>query len=252
MEITSAHFERVVVRVGDVYIKVETDPDRARRERIATTFAPVPTPSVLWWHDGPPSLLALARVTGASLAKLGEPSPHPAGAWVRAGAVARSLHRGPAPADLDRTPRPLRERIDDLRDWLLANTPAPLHVVELLASFAHDVLDPRDVEPVFTHGDLQAEHVIIDDTEVSAVIDWAEGGPGDPLRDLATLTQGHGEHLEDVLAGYGADVDRDVIRGYWAVGKLNGVRFMTSHGFDASDDLAALGMYAAALTGQES
>jgi hypothetical protein len=31
---------------------------------------------------------------------------------------------------------------------------------------------------------------------------------GDPLFDLATLTLAHEEHLEDVIAGYGVDVDR--------------------------------------------
>ena len=30
--------------------------------------------------------------------------------------------------------------------------------------------------------------------------------------DLAILTLGHEEHLEDLLTGYGTEVDRDVIR----------------------------------------
>jgi aminoglycoside phosphotransferase (APT) family kinase protein len=75
---------------------------------------------------------------------------------------------------------------------------------------------------------------------VAAIIDWSEAGPGDPLADLASLTQGHREYLDDVLLGYGGDVDRDAIRGYWTLGKLNGVRFMTQHGFDASGDVASL------------
>ena len=35
---------------------------------------------------------------------------------------------------------------------------------------------------------------------------------GDALLDLATLTLGHEEHLGDVVAGYGTNVDRDLIR----------------------------------------
>lgn len=240
VEIASDHHERAVVRLGEVYVKVETNFERARREHVATARAPVPTPAVLWWHEGPPSLLALAAVPGTSLAKLGEPSPHSAEAWRRAGAAARQLHQARVPVQLDREPTSLRATISELRRWLLENSPAPPEVVDSLASYAHDVLDHRDSEPAFTHGDLQAAHVIIDNNEVTAVIDWSEGGPGDPLRDLAAVTQGHRERLDDVLAGYDAAVDRDVIRGYWTLGKLSGVRFMMSHGFDASGDLAAL------------
>jgi hypothetical protein len=39
-----------------------------------------------------------------------------------------------------------------------------------------------------------------------------EAAPGDALFDLASLTLGHQEHLGDVIAGYGTDVDLDVIR----------------------------------------
>jgi hypothetical protein len=44
-------------------------------------------------------------------------------------------------------------------------------------------------------------------------LDWSEGGQGDALWDLAVLTTGHPEHLGDVVAGYGTDVDLDVVRG---------------------------------------
>ena len=66
---------------------------------------------------------------------------------------------------------------------------------------------------MFIHGDLQITHVFVDGDEVTGVIDWSEAGQGDALFDLATLTLGHEEHLGDVLAGYGTDVDLDVIRG---------------------------------------
>jgi len=41
---------------------------------------------------------------------------------------------------------------------------------------------------------------------------WSEAGQGDALYDLATFTLGHEEHLDDVIVGYGSDIDRDVIR----------------------------------------
>jgi hypothetical protein len=41
---------------------------------------------------------------------------------------------------------------------------------------------------------------------------WREASPGDALFDLASLTLGHQEHRGDVVAGYGTQVDRDLIR----------------------------------------
>jgi hypothetical protein len=35
--------------------------------------------------------------------------------------------------------------------------------------------------------------------------------------ELASLTLGHEEHLGDVVAGYGTDVDLDVIRAWWSL-----------------------------------
>ncbi|HEX5556200.1 MAG TPA: hypothetical protein VFX13_01130 [Gaiellales bacterium] len=48
--------------------------------------------------------------------------------------------------------------------------------------------------------------------------------------DLATLTLGHEERLGDVVAGYGTDVDLDVIRGWWSVRSLRVARWLIEHG----------------------
>ena len=69
---------------------------------------------------------------------------------------------------------------------------------------------------MFTHGDLQITHVFADGDEITGVIDWSEAGPGDALYDLAILTLGHEEHLADLVAGYGTDLDLDVIRAWWS------------------------------------
>jgi hypothetical protein len=53
------------------------------------------------------------------------------------------------------------------------------------------------------------------------------------MYDLASLTLGHEERLDDVLAGYGAATDADVIRGWWSVRSLLNVRWLVEHGFDA-------------------
>lgn len=50
--------------------------------------------------------------------------------------------------------------------------------------------------------------------------------------DLAILTLGHPEHLADVVAGYGGDLDLDVIRGWWSLRSLTAIRWLIEHGFD--------------------
>ena len=80
--------------------------------------------------------------------------------------------------------------------------------------------------------DLQVTHVFVDVDEITGVIDWSEAARGDALHDLATLTLGHEEHLGDVVAGYGTDVDLDVIRAWWSLRSLLGVRWLVEHGFD--------------------
>jgi hypothetical protein len=57
-------------------------------------------------------------------------------------------------------------------------------------------------------------------------------GEGDALYDLATFTLGHEEHLDDVAAGYGTDIDLDVIRVWWSLRSLLVVRWLIEHGFD--------------------
>ena len=96
----------------------------------------------------------------------------------------------------------------------------------------------RPWTPVFTHGDLQVAHVFVDDDEVTGVVDWSDACQGDGLFDLAILTLGHEEHLDDVVAGYGAEVDLDVIRAWWSLRSLVAVRWLVEHGFDPSPEVA--------------
>jgi hypothetical protein len=54
------------------------------------------------------------------------------------------------------------------------------------------------------------------------------------LYDLAILTLGHEERLHHLLAGYGTDVDVDVIRAWWSLRSLWASRWPIEHGFDPS------------------
>ena len=48
------------------------------------------------------------------------------------------------------------------------------------------------------------------------------------MYDLATLTLAHEEHLDDVVAGYGGDIEIDVIRAYWSLRSLMEIRWLVS------------------------
>lgn len=50
--------------------------------------------------------------------------------------------------------------------------------------------------------------------------------------DLATVTLGHEERLDDLLVGYGPDADRRVIRAWWSLRSLVASRWLIEHGFD--------------------
>ena len=224
-----AHDERATLRVGDVFLKIDADQTRTDVEVEAMAMAPIPTPEVLWRK---PPVLALAAVPGTALGRLGEPSTASPAAWAAAGAAVRMLHDAPLPpwpgASLDE----IASRLDGECEWLLTNGVLPTDLVTRNRRVAE--VAPRPWTPVFTHGDLQVAHVFVDGDDVTGVIDWSEASPGDALYDLASLTLGHPEHLDDVVAGYGRDVDLDVIRAWWSLRSLLAVRWLAEHGFDPS------------------
>jgi aminoglycoside phosphotransferase (APT) family kinase protein len=115
-------------------------------------------------------------------------------------------------------------------EWLITSGVLPADLVTRNRRIAEDALRPWT--PVFTHGDLQADHVFVDGDKVTGVLDWSEASQGDALHDLAVLTLGHEEHLGDVVAGYGTGVDRDVIRALWSLRSLLGIQWLAGHGFD--------------------
>jgi aminoglycoside phosphotransferase (APT) family kinase protein len=226
VEIVVAHSERATLRVGDVFLKVDADQTRIDVEVAAMAMAPVPTPTVLWQK---PSVLALAAVSGTALGRLEEPSTASPAAWTAAGAAVRALHEAPVPQWPGRSVDELAARLDSECEWLVANNVLPIAVVKRNRRRAEMALRPWTRR--FIHGDLQLAHVFVDGDEVTGIIDWSEAAQGDPLFDLATLTLAHEEHLGDVLAGYGGDVDRDLIRAWWAWRSLVVVRWLSEHGF---------------------
>ncbi len=238
VEVVVAHRERATLRVGDLFLKIDSDQTRTDVEVEAMAMAPVPTPKVLWRN---PPVLALAALRGTALGRLEEPSAASAAAWGAAGAATRKLHQAPLPPWTGRSLDELAARLDRECRWLVGNDILPTDVVKRNRRIAEAALRPWT--PVFIHGDLQLSHVFVEGDEVTGVIDWSEASQGDALYDLATLTLAHEEHLGDVIAGYGADVDRDLIRAWWSWRSLVAVRWLAENGFgpvEAMPEVAVL------------
>ena len=232
VKVVVAHSERVTLRVGDVFLKVDPDQARIDAEVEAMSVAPVPTPQVLWRK---PPVLAIAALPGTTLGRLGGPSTGSPAAWAAAGAAIRKLHDAPLPPRTGRAGRSiaaLAAELDDESERLVTNGLLPADLVTRNRRVAEAALRPWT--PRFTHGDLQIAHVFVDGDQVTGIIDWSEAGQGDALYDLATFTLGHEEHLDDVAAGYGTDLDLDldVIHAWWALRSLLAVRWLSEHGFD--------------------
>ncbi|MFD3813599.1 phosphotransferase family protein [Streptomyces rubiginosohelvolus] len=230
VQVVVAHSERATLRVGDVFLKVDADQARIDAEVEVMALAPVPTPEVLWRK---PPVLAIAAVPGTTLGRLGGPSTGSPAAWAAAGAAIRKLHDAPLPPLPGRAGRSnasLAAELDAECELLVANGLLPAELVSRNRQIAEAALRPWT--PAFTHGDLQIAHVFLEDDQVTGIIDWSEAGRGDALYDLATFTLGHEEHLDDFLAGYGGDVDLEVIHAWWSLRSLLAVRWLNEHGFD--------------------
>ncbi|WP_221329033.1 phosphotransferase [Actinoplanes sp. L3-i22] len=228
VQVVVAHSERVTLRVGDVFLKVDADPARLDAEAAAMAAAPIPTAPILWRQ---PSVIALGALPGEALGLLGEPSPASPAAWAAAGAVVRTLHDAPLPERAGRGVDPLvRAELESECELLVADGVLPAGLVARNRAVAEGAFRPY--APRFTHGDLQITHIFTDGDRVTGVLDWSEAGRGDPMFDLATLTLGHEDRLADVLAGYGPGSDLAAIRAWWSLRSLLNVRWLAGHGFD--------------------
>lgn len=219
VEVVVAHRERATLRVGDVFLNVDSDQTRTDIEVEAMVLAPGPTPEILWRKL---PVLALAALPGTVLGRLGVPSNASSAAWAAAGAAVRTLHDAPLPPWPGRSVDELASRLAGECEWLVANDVLPADMVTRNRRLAETALRP--LTPVFIHGDLQIAHFFVKGDEVTGMIDWSEASQGDALFDFATLTLGHEKHLGDVVAGYGTDVDCDLIRAWWSLRCLSNVR----------------------------
>lgn len=239
VDVVLANNDRVTVRVGDVFLKVDADPDRSAREVDAMSLAPVPTAEVLWRK---PPVLALAAVRGAPIALPGEPSLASPGAWAAVGAAIRRLHDTPLPpwptpctnGARGESVEALATRLAQECEWLVVQDVLPAEVVDRNRARAEAVL--RQWDPVFIHGDPHVLHVFVEGDSVSGILDWSEAAPGDAAFDLASLTLAHREQLDEVLDGYGLGIERELVQAWWSYRCLTAVRWLTENGYGPPEE----------------
>ena len=82
-------------------------------------------------------------------------------------------------------------------------------------------------------GDLHIEHVFVDGDKITGILAWPQASQRDPLYGLDTLTLAHDEHLDEVLAGYGTEVNRDLIRVWRSWRCLVAIRWLFDSGYGA-------------------
>jgi aminoglycoside phosphotransferase (APT) family kinase protein len=247
VEVVLASNDRVTLRVGETFLKVDSHPTRAAVEVEAMALVPVPTAEIRW-HT--PPVLALAEVPGTALGHLGEPSTASPAAWAAAGAALRRLHDAPLPPWPGRTVDELASRLAGECELLVADDVLPADVVTRNRGIAEAALRPWT--PAFVHGDLQVDHVFVAGDEVTGIIDWSEASRGDALYDLATLTLGHPEHLDDLIIGYGTAVDLDVIRAWWSLRCLCNIRWLVENGYGSPEQFPETAVLHAAMGDQPS
>src|SRR5215217_7815007 len=126
VEVVVAHSERATLRVGDVFLKIDSDQTLTDVEVTAMALAPIPTPEILWRK---PPVLALAALRGTALGRLGEPSTASSAAWTSAGATARMLHDAPLPPWPGRTLDAIASHLNGECEWLVANGVLPADLV---------------------------------------------------------------------------------------------------------------------------
>lgn len=234
VDVVLANNDRVTIRVGDVFLKIDADAARSAREVEAMSLAPLPTADVLWRV---PPVLAIAAVRGAPLGVPGRPSSASSRAWAAVGAAVRRLHDAPLPPwsapytnaarweSVEALAAPLAQECE----WLVAHKVLPAELVHRNRDRAEGVL--RTWCPVFIHGDLHVLHVFVEDDSLVAILDWSEAAPGDAAFDLASLTLAHPDRLDDVLSGYGDGIDRDLVCAWWSYRCLTAVRWLIENGY---------------------
>jgi aminoglycoside phosphotransferase (APT) family kinase protein len=220
-------------------VKADSRPGFAAAEVSAqhhAAAAGVPVSEIVECCEEPVPALAMEWAPGRALHGLRD-----ADAWREAGRVLRLLHEA--------VPLWVRDKpwVDFVSDWFAADLSYLVDqrglersVAEAAASRVKEVQPLMRAAPTtWLHGDCQAAHFLVDpkSTRISAVLDWGDAQPGDPVMDFAVMTLfDDGPVLDPVLDGYGATDDlrertHALLPLYQAVRGAGAARWLDTHGY---------------------
>jgi aminoglycoside phosphotransferase (APT) family kinase protein len=126
--------------------------------------------------------------------------------WVgtTVGGFLAALHALPSERMAALVPTDLQPLDDWLREAAELYAGNDLAVLRFLASPP----PAGEPDPVFSHNDLGAEHILVEDGRITGVIDWTDAAICDRAYDFGLLLRDLGPTaLDDALAAYGAEVD---------------------------------------------
>ena len=228
--------ERAVVLVEaplPLVLKIDTDPERAERERRALRLltSRLPVPEIRFALDEPFAITGLSVLPGGRLDTRG---------WSEAGRALRVVH------DLEPHDWPAHtSHPEQIMGWADSTaTEAVMYGVldeEVTDRFLRHVgqrANSLESGPTtVVHGDFSTEHVLVGEGGLSGILDLGDVGVGDPVYDIAVLTLWHSDRVAEVLDGYGADDDFRVRVGqaltlFRPLRFLTGALWLEQHGFN--------------------
>ena len=193
-----------------VFVKVYLDATQLEREVMVLRRADaggIPVAPVITFESGPPAIVITEQVSGIPLS-----AEYPRAAEAT-GRLLRQFHAlGASPPFVDGQ----QHWSNFVRDWLERELVVTMdrgavtcaEAGRLRQHFASraSILDERPVALI--HGDFQTDHVLIDPAtqRVTALLDFVDTQPGDPLVDIAVLTLFDRQLESLVLRGYGMDL----------------------------------------------
>ena len=189
-----------------IILKVYVEEQSLQREHATmqqVQASGIPVPEILLLDVARPSVLAMRQVLGHSLSSKNVNAAKEAGTYIE---QFHSLKTAP----------PFSGGQTNWNEFILWWSMCEIDNVEKLDIFTHseitqmklsfDMVQPMlVVRPIaFLHGDLQAEHILVDPQtqRVIAFLDFADAQPGDPLLDIAVLSLWDHDLADRVLEGY--------------------------------------------------
>jgi aminoglycoside phosphotransferase (APT) family kinase protein len=188
--------------------------DWLRREHVALRAlagSGLPIPRFIGYAESeadtrPVGWLLMSRLSGAPLlgALIEALPPQRTALFRRLGELVQRLHATLVPPTLEREGSWLSRQLERARANLAWCDGTAAGLAELERS------RPAPVRETLIHGDLALDNVLVDERGDLALIDWADGGLGDPRHDLALALQTKPElalsadALDAFFAGYGS------------------------------------------------